>query len=89
MVEQNSNQAKGKKQNSMLDTLLKKWGWNYVQFSKYMGISRFTLIKYRNGERELRLNWEQIKKLELLLDQVEMNFNDLPDNWFRDIEDDN
>lgn len=87
MVEQNSEQTKGKKQKSMLDSLLEDWGFNYVQFSKYLGISRITLSQYRSGKRELRLSWEQIQKLESLLDKVEKEFKDLPPDWFRDIED--
>lgn len=89
MLEQNSNQAKTKKQKSMLDLLLEQLNLNYVEFSDYLGISRKTLFQYRSGQREFRLNWQQIRKLEILLEKVNKRLKDLPDDWFRDIEDDN
>jgi predicted transcriptional regulator len=87
MIEQNSDQAKGKKQKSMLDLLLEQLNLNYVEFSDYLGINRKTLFQYRSGQREFRLNWQQIRKLEVLLEKVNKRLKDLPDDWFRDIED--
>lgn len=86
MVEQNRKHSKEAKQKSILDLLLDDLQWDYMDFADHLEINYRTLYQYRKGQRELRLTWQQIKKLELLLAKQEKRFNDLPDDWFRDKE---
>lgn len=87
-IAEDSNRAK---QKSMLDILLEKKSekdeklWNYYRLARYLGIGRNTLTQYRTGKREFRLNWEQILKLKALIEEVGFRMEDLPLDWYRDI----
>ncbi|WP_013324100.1 helix-turn-helix domain-containing protein [Gloeothece verrucosa] len=68
----------------MLDQLLQKLELSYNDFAAYLGIHRTHLWQYRKGKREFRLNWEQVLKLDKLLEKVEMKISDLPPDWYLD-----
>lgn len=86
MQDKRPNLSRGKKNKSMLEKLLEKWDLSYVGFSEYLGINRKTLMQYRKGQREFRLNMEQIKKLQQLLKKVNLDFDDLSPDWYKDID---
>ncbi|WP_013324101.1 hypothetical protein [Gloeothece verrucosa] len=69
----------------MLDELLEKWGFEtYNDFADFLGVHRQTFWRYRVGEREFRLNWQQVLKLNKLLKQIGKDIEDLPLDWYLD-----
>lgn len=76
--------SRGKNQQSVLNQLLTAWNFDYATFAKELGVDRDTLWQYRAGKRKLKLETEQIQKLESLLDLIGLRFRDLPPDWFRD-----
>ncbi len=68
----------------MLDYLLGLWQLNYVDFARFLGIHINTLWKYRRGERTPSFTWEQVQKLEQLLEKIDKKPSDLPSDWILD-----
>ena len=65
----------------VLEQILEAHKLSYVDFSEILGISRRTLLSYRKGEIEFKLNMKQIKILSDLLMIFEVNITDLPNDW--------
>lgn len=72
------------KQVVSLKNLLNRSGLKVQDFCALMNIHRGTLAKYRNNEREFRLNMTQIKALIKLLESVDIDISSLPDDWIVD-----
>lgn len=86
MKDKPSDLSRGKKQKSMLDRMLDEWDLDYNGFADFLGVQRMALWRYRKGEREFRLNMEQIQKLDKLLEKLGKRFSDLPPDWYRDLD---
>lgn len=67
-----------------LKYLLNQSGLKVQDFCTLMNIHRGTLAKYRNNEREFRLNMAQIKTLIKLLEPLDIDICSLPDDWIVD-----
>lgn len=70
-----------------LKYLLNRSGLKVQEFCNLMNIHRGTLAKYRNNEREFRLNMAQIKALIKLLESVDIDICSLDDDWIIDKKD--
>jgi transcriptional regulator with XRE-family HTH domain len=70
-----------KKEIPVLDQILDVHNLSYNQFSEKLSISPNTLLQYRKGKREFKLNMKQIKVLSDLLDVFGVALDDLPEDW--------
>lgn len=84
----NQKNSSGKRLYTLTDLLsLKKW--DYSDFSKFLGIHRDTLFRYRSGKRQCRFDMKQIKALLNLLDELQISIFELEDDWILDKADKN
>jgi DNA-binding XRE family transcriptional regulator len=64
----------------ILKEVRERLGMTQEQIADNLGISRRTVIRHEAGERVIKLNFTQIKRLKELLEQAGMSINDLPDD---------
>ena len=57
---------------------VKTLGMTQEQIADCLGISRRTVIRHQAGERVIKLNFAQIRRLKELLEQAGMSIDDLP-----------
>ncbi len=64
----------------ILKEVRERLGMTQEQIADCLGISRRTVIRHEAGERVIKLNFAQIRRLKELLEQAGMSIDDLPDN---------
>jgi len=65
----------------VLHQLLEAWQINFTEFSRLLEINDRTLRQYRKGQTKFSLDTKQIKTLSKMLEEVGLDFKDLPDDW--------
>lgn len=62
----------------ILKEVRERLGMTQEQIADCLGISRRTVIRHEAGERVIKLNFAQIRRLKELLEQAGMSIDDLP-----------
>ncbi|AFY39869.1 helix-turn-helix domain protein [[Leptolyngbya] sp. PCC 7376] len=63
-----------------LKVLRKRLKMNQTQFAETLGVRRSTISEWETGVHKPSLSIEQVKVLDKLLGQVNLRFEDLPDD---------
>lgn len=69
---------------SVLDQLLEQRKLTNKDFAKMLGIQYRSFMRYREGNREFRLNTNQMKIFDNFLREMGLSLSDLPDDWIQD-----
>ena len=64
----------------ILKKIRERLGMTQEQIADCLGISRRTVIRHEAGERVIKLNFAQIRRLKELLEQAGLSIDDLPDD---------
>jgi transcriptional regulator with XRE-family HTH domain len=76
-----STKLKLNSQENVLKQLRKALGYTQREFAFALNTTHRTLVRYELGQRDPVLSLSQIKKLQLLLFKLGLDFQDLPDDW--------
>lgn len=80
-VEQKDTKFTFNNQKNVLKQIREALGYTQREFASLICISSSSIERYETGKRDPTLTLPQIKKLQLLLFRLGLDFQDLPDDW--------
>lgn len=80
-VEQKDAKFTFNKQTNVLKQIREALGYTQEEFAFTLGATRRSISRYETGKYDPTFSLSQIKKLQVLLFKLGLDFQDLPDDW--------